>query len=160
MPVWCLLSMCSMAPNRPKSSIQLIFGDGIFDGGALLSRDMGIASTCHIVLDQYHLMEEDWPKYFGLAMFEGRLREPLYQYLCSDTEVKLEENYLNIRTILSPNQIWLDYLDNEIHSKRRSICFCYTREYEGECLKPFSIISSTVSKQMLFPCRHPGKGWV
>ena len=74
----------------------------IFDGGALL-RDMGMASTCHIVLDQYHLMEVDWKKYFGLAMFEGRLREPLYQYLCSDTEVKLEENYLNIRTILSPN---------------------------------------------------------
>jgi hypothetical protein len=66
-----------MAPSRPLSLIE-IFGDGIFDGGALLSQ-LGISSTCKLILDQYHLMEHDWPRYFGLAF--GQHKEPLYKYL-------------------------------------------------------------------------------
>jgi hypothetical protein len=56
-----------MTPALSLSNIKVLYGDGIFGGGRLLSQ-LEISDTCHIVLDHHHLLSDDigaWPKKFG-----------------------------------------------------------------------------------------------
>lgn len=129
---WCLESICSMAPARPIASIQCIFGDGFFFGGALL-RELGILDTCNLILDQYHLMEEDWPKKLGGAgYFDHYLKDPLYSYIKSPTLDVLQEKEDLIRGLLSHKPQWLNYFEREVVPKKKHLCYCYIKNYPGE----------------------------
>jgi hypothetical protein len=73
-------SFATMTTMRKLSTVQLIFGDGIFDGERILAL-LGISNTCHLVLDQHHLTAEDWPKYFGTSQYQITLKQPFFDFL-------------------------------------------------------------------------------
>jgi hypothetical protein len=56
-------SMCEIETRSNISDLRLIYADQLISGAVLV--DLGIQETCTLRCDYYHLLEEDWPKYFG-----------------------------------------------------------------------------------------------
>lgn len=101
-------AILEMAPRRSRESIDILFGDGILSGGSLLTK-LRINDSCKIVLDAYHLLEVDWPRYFGESQWP-RLRYAFKGYLYAETEQILMGWYQNIVRLVGGNQAWLDYM--------------------------------------------------
>jgi hypothetical protein len=64
-----LESVFSMTPDYDKLLMRLIFGDGIM--GQSLLKQLGIATTCHLGYDAYHLFKKDWPEQFGKQLWSN-----------------------------------------------------------------------------------------
>jgi hypothetical protein len=74
---WMIRATVEMTPKVDLSHIKVIYADDILSGESLLQK-LGIGDTCHIVLDHFHLLDEDigaWPKYFGALTWSTQLRE-------------------------------------------------------------------------------------
>ncbi len=116
---WQIRTTCEMTPKRKLSDIKMIFADGILAGETLLAK-LGIQDTCHLVLDNHHLLSEDigaWPKEFGLHLF-SRLKEDLTTMVTSPYLDCYEEALSKVRSKLRGQPRFLEYLENNIHSKR------------------------------------------
>jgi hypothetical protein len=61
------LSALEMTPALNPSDINIIAADGLLSEDALFSA--GIPSTCTMILDVYHLLQQDWPNYFKTAIW-------------------------------------------------------------------------------------------
>ena len=55
------------APRRRREDVHMIFSDCFITDSLLQS--LGIQDTCNIGWDAYHLLREDWPSYFGNALW-------------------------------------------------------------------------------------------
>jgi hypothetical protein len=123
-----LRAIFDMAPKRSKSSIKIIFGDGIMPNELL--QMVGIADTCRICLDTYHLLNVDWPRFFGPAYY--RTMRPMFAALVySKTEDEYKENYSALRVKLLGNRSHIEYLSNEIHAKREMFVRHWVSAIEG-----------------------------
>jgi hypothetical protein len=55
--------MAEIETNFNLSDIRLIYADQLISDAVLVN--LGLQETCTLYCDYYHLLEEDWPKYFG-----------------------------------------------------------------------------------------------
>jgi hypothetical protein len=108
--------------------LELLFGDGIM--GDRLLEDLGIADTCKLCHDEYHLIMENWLKQFGptlWALYEEKMRLLLY----SPTEEVYNHHGAGMRESLKSRRL-KDYLENEIHSKRKRFVCCFVASIPGK----------------------------
>lgn len=133
---WVLESIFEMAPKRGRESLRIIFGDGIMSTRLL---DMvGIGETCKLCLDVYHLLDVDWPRFFGSAYFLT-IRSFFSDLVYSKSEDEYGSNLAKIRVKLQRNHQHLHYLENEIHSQRQKFVHCWVSSIEGTCQVPSSV---------------------
>lgn len=127
--------------GRDKSSVKMIFGNGIFCGGTFLSL-LYMQDTCHIGLDEHHLLlMEDWPGYFGVYMWPS-LKDEFLAYVYSKTEVECDERYLKLRWLVKHKAHWLNYVEKEIHAHKHLFVRCCIAAISGtNCLLFFYVVS-------------------
>jgi len=88
--------------------------------------------------DAYHLLQEDWPKFFGLVGW-SRLKDIFTKYLQSSSEAECENLATRIQTNISHNKEWLRYFNNDIHDKKKTFVYCYVEKLEGNLEKHCSL---------------------
>jgi len=62
---WVVQSLFSMEPLRSPDSVRIVFSDCFLSPSAILQFGM---NNAHLVWDQYHLLNEVWPKELGLTL--------------------------------------------------------------------------------------------
>lgn len=116
-------------PGRPRESVKVIFGDGIMSHKLLVN--LGINNTCKLCLDAYHLLKVDWPRHFGIHLFQS-LYANLQSLIYNNTEEEYFKHYETLKGRLVAMPSHLSYLDKEIHANRHKFSQCYVQKYEGE----------------------------
>jgi hypothetical protein len=127
--VWIMNCVFEMGPRRTRYEIRMLFCNGIFRGSTLLER-LGIGVTCRLGIDEYHLLNEDWPKYFGAqawTILEPLIRKCIYSRSNEDCEA----NFKAILQQVARNVTWVAYVEREVHCHRMLFVRCYIAEYEG-----------------------------
>jgi hypothetical protein len=61
---WIVKSMCEIESRFNILDFRIIYADQLISDAVLV--ELGIQDTCTLRCDYYHLLEEDWPKYFLL----------------------------------------------------------------------------------------------
>jgi hypothetical protein len=125
-----LESVFSMSPGFDKSSIRMIFGDGIM-GQSLLER-LGIASTCHLGYDAYHLFNKDWPDHFGKLWH--RVQDNFQGLLYAADQEQFDNHIVEIKGHLVAHPRHLDYLQREVLDHQRNFASHHIRAVKGKLL--------------------------
>jgi hypothetical protein len=122
-----LRSIFEMAPNRPKSDIYVLAGD-CFVAQSLLET-LGIADTCHLMWDHYHIIESVWPTKFGIYYFNAS-RSLLSRLLNAYTETIFEETLAALFLSLSENPDLVTYMEGWA-ANRKFYATYLLRSYPG-----------------------------
>jgi len=75
---WKIEMTCEMTPGKKLSDLECIYADGIHQGESVPDISK-IRVTCHLMLDQKHLLNPKiraWPNHFGPGFWQ-RVSEPL-----------------------------------------------------------------------------------
>lgn len=115
-------------PQRPRSSVKVIYGDGIMSDRLLVN--LGIADSCKLCLDTYHLLHVDWPRKFGIQLFSS-LQATFQSLVYTATEEDYLKNFAILTNALVAKPNLLKYLNDEIHANRRKFSRCFVLTYEG-----------------------------
>ncbi|KAI2495957.1 hypothetical protein MHU86_18567 [Fragilaria crotonensis] len=97
---WICNFVFTHAPRRPRKDVLMIFSD-CFVTSALL-QSLGIEDTCNLGWDAYHLFREDWPSYFGNALWPV-VKDSMSKMLFGETEVQYHDGF-NSAIALMRNQ--------------------------------------------------------
>jgi hypothetical protein len=97
---WICNFVFTHAPRRPRKDVLMIFSD-CFVTNALL-QSLGIEDTCNLGWDAYHLFREDWPSYFGNALWPV-VKDSMSKMLFGETEVQYHDGF-NSAIVLMRNQ--------------------------------------------------------
>lgn len=92
---------------RKKEHVYAVFPDGFFSDDILTAS--GIGTTCRYFWDQYHLLQKDWPDYFG-STFSGDFADYLRKMMYASTEAKFETAYQRAKECIAQNPKHLDYV--------------------------------------------------
>jgi len=84
---WFIQSIGEMAPGRHLSTLKVIFAD-CFATDAMLEQ-IGLLSTCTLVWDVHHLLDEVWPQLFGNA--HHAVKDHLSSMVYSHSAAKFDE---------------------------------------------------------------------
>jgi hypothetical protein len=125
-----LQSIFQMAPKRHKSTIRVIFGDGIMSDTLLSPAMLDIADTCKICFDVYHLTEVDWPRFFGPPNF-SRVKDHFMKLIYSKSEEEYNDHFTALHNLMGGNRGYLNYLNNEIHPNREKFVRYWVQQIEG-----------------------------
>ncbi|KAI2495286.1 hypothetical protein MHU86_19224 [Fragilaria crotonensis] len=87
---WICDFVFTHAPRRPRKDVNMIFSDCFVTDSLLQS--LGIQTTCHIGWDAYHLLREDWPSYFGNALWP-LVVDSMKKMLFGNSEAEYQEGY-------------------------------------------------------------------
>jgi hypothetical protein len=120
--VFVMQSLFEMSPGRHKSSVHMIFGDGI------MSISLSIESTCNLGLDCYHLMQVDWPRQFGLQLY-SQLKKMLHNLIYSSSETEYQKHFQCLKD--SCPRKHHDYLHKEIDQHKQHFVRYIVQSYEG-----------------------------
>jgi hypothetical protein len=115
-------------PGRPRQSVKVIYGDGIMSDRLLVN--LGIMDSCKLCLDTYHLLHVDWPRKFGVQMFQS-MKSGLTGLVFSKKEEDYNVHYEELKKTVGTKPNFLKYLNEEIHGNRHKFSQCYVRTYEG-----------------------------
>jgi hypothetical protein len=128
---WILRSMFAMGPKRKPAEVRMFFGDGIFGQGAtqFLER-LGLEETSYLAIDEYHLLYQDWPRYFGDAW--PKFTKLFQNYVYSQTVEECETNYTNLKDSVKGNAKWSQYID-KAHGNKATFVRCYIQAVCGKC---------------------------
>jgi hypothetical protein len=130
-----LESLFSMTPGFNKANIKLIFGDGIM-GQSLLDR-VGIASTCHLGYDAYHLLNKDWPDQFGKLWYN--LQDNFKGILYAADQEQFDTHIVEIKRQLVAHPRHLNYLQNEVLAHQKNFAQHHLRGVKGKfCVRWFA----------------------
>jgi hypothetical protein len=89
---WIMKSMFEIESRFKISDIRLIYANQLISNTVLV--DLGIQEMCTLHCDYYHLLEEDWPKYFG-AHTHNKIKPYLEKMLTSCTEDEHQNAYFS-----------------------------------------------------------------
>ena len=129
---WKIRMTAEMTPGRNLDDIKVIFADGIVIGETLLER-LEIQSSCHLLLDQHHLVSEDlgtWPKFFGLSNW-ALLKEDLMIMVKTPSETVCNEAFQRLQQKVSHKAEWVDCLNTWIHGKRHMFAHHVVKDIPG-----------------------------
>ena len=79
-----------MEPRWSTSDVKIIFGDE-FLKQSLLTK-LGMTQTCTLRCDYYHLMQQIWPKAFGIVLMHN-MSKYLRAMLLSNTKLEWDKAY-------------------------------------------------------------------
>jgi hypothetical protein len=129
---WILRSMFTMGPKRKPSQVRMFFGDGIFGPGAtqFLER-LGLGETAYLAIDEYHLLHQDWPRYFGDAW--PKYTNLFKSYVYSQTVEECETNFTYLKNAVKENARWSKYID-KAHENKKTFVRCYIQAVSGKCV--------------------------
>jgi hypothetical protein len=135
--VWILRMIEEMSPRRQLSSLKVVFGDGIFAGGSLLTK-LGIQDTCNLCQDTYHLLSETngaWPRFFGPQSWP-RFKTDFSALVYSSTKDEYMSRYLDLKKRLheesssvEQGEKWDKYFEASIHNHKHQFVRAYVTEY-------------------------------
>jgi hypothetical protein len=125
-----LESVFSMSPGFDKSSIRLIFGDGIM-GQSLLDR-LGIATTCHLGYDAYHLFNKDWPDNFKKLWYN--VQDNFQGLLYAADQEQFDHHIAEIKRHLVAHPCHLEYLQREVLDHQKNFASHHLRAVKGKLL--------------------------
>jgi hypothetical protein len=103
-----LHSMASMERRWLLSSLRIIFADQFIT--KTLLENLGIASTCTLRCDYHHVINEVWPKQFGISKFKA-LKPYLSRMLKSNTEEEYKLSYGNAMEVIADDPIKASYVE-------------------------------------------------
>ena len=103
-----LKSLLDMEQRFDKSQFKLFFSDEFITNKLLIN--IGIQSSCILRSDQYHLVEDVWPKHFGAYVW-SLIKAPMKEMLNAPTQDKFELAYHHARDLLCGNFQFQEYLD-------------------------------------------------
>jgi hypothetical protein len=126
-----LESVFSMTPGFDKSSIRMIFGDGIM-GQSLLDR-VGIATTCHLGYDAFHLFNKDWPGHFGDKLWSN-LQDNFSGMLYAADQEQFDNHIEEIKIVLAAYPRHLEYLQKEVLDHQKNFARHHLRAVKGKLL--------------------------
>jgi hypothetical protein len=115
---WMIRATVEMTPSVRLCDTKVIYGDGILGGGKLLEQ-LGIQTTCRVVLDHQHLLSDDigaWPKRFGRTW--AQVKEDCIKMVKTYDEQTYNACLDRIRATVRHNPRLVAYLDEKIHAKR------------------------------------------
>jgi hypothetical protein len=88
--------MFAMGPKRKPTEVRMFFGDSIFGQGATqFLEHLGLEETSYLAIDEYHLLYQDWPRYFGDAW--PKFTKLFQNYIYSETLEECEMDYTNLK---------------------------------------------------------------
>lgn len=109
----------------------MFFRGGIFGQGAtqFLER-LSLEEMSYLVIDEYHLLHQDWPRYFGDAW--PKFTKLFQNYVYSQTLEECETNYINLKDSVKGNAKWSQYID-KTHGNKKIFVRCYIQAVCGKC---------------------------
>ena len=116
--------VAEVASLRPLSDIGLIVGDGIFTGSTTLDR-VGIHNTANLMLERYHVLDEDCTRFFGPNAF-AQFFPHLSKLLDSNTEGDYNTRKDELLRKVERNLIWVNYIKNRLHAQLKLIVKAWT----------------------------------
>jgi hypothetical protein len=132
-----LESVFSMTPGFDKSSIRLIFGDGIM--GQSLLQSLGIETTCHLGYDAYHLFNKDWPDHFNKLW--SKLQDNFEGLLYAAGQEQFDSHVEEIKLVLADHPRHLDYLQREVLDHQKNFARHHLRAVKGKLLWEASLMT-------------------
>ncbi len=124
---WIVQSMCAIESRFNILDLRIIYADQLISDAVLV--ELGIQDTCTLRCDYYHLLEEDWPNYFG-PHTHNKIKPYLQKMLTSRTEDEHRNAYFSAIPHVQHNAEHARYLQ-KIYSKPSYFAGYYLRAIEG-----------------------------
>lgn len=131
--VWSVNQLLAMTPTKARSSIKMIYGDGIMS--VRLLQLLKIENTCNLGLDVHHLLGVggDWEKFFG-GLWNSL--QPLFSDLVySQSKECYNRSIQAIRDRLQDQTHYLDYVEREVHPNRKLFVRYFVLQYPMNLMK-------------------------
>ena len=116
--------MQALEPRWSLSNIQIIYGDGLVS--QKLITNLGIAETCLLHGDFYHLYKENWPKanYFGSVVYK-LIKPQLYKMLVSKDEDEWDTAYNEACKLLDAHPLKIKIITRDLCKSKLLCRLCY-----------------------------------
>jgi hypothetical protein len=124
---WVLKSMSEIESAFELKNVRIIFADQLISDAVLV--ELGMKETCTLRCDYYHLLQEDWFKYFDAHTY-SKVRPCLDKMLLSWTEDEYRNAYLCAMPHVQDNADYATYL-MKIYKKPEYYAGYYLRAIEG-----------------------------
>jgi hypothetical protein len=123
-----LKAALEMTPKLKPSDIKIIAADGLLSEAALA--DAGIPSTCKMILDVYHLLNQDWPNYFKTTIW-NQVSKMFTELVYAKSEADHFKARALIRKRFKDEPTRLSYVENHVFPFAEKFARCYVKLYLG-----------------------------
>jgi hypothetical protein len=117
-----------MTPKLKPADIKIIAADGLLSEAAVAAA--GIPSTCTVILDVYHLLNQDWPNYFKTGTW-GTVKEMFYELVYAKTETEHKKAEALIRARFKDEPTRLSYVETRVFPHAAKFARCYVKLIPG-----------------------------
>jgi len=129
---WKIEMTFDMTPGRKLLDFEYIHVDRIHQGESMLDI-LKIWDTCHLMLDQKHLLDPKigaWPNHFGLGFWQ-RVSEPLTRMVNTCCVQECNNALHDLRSIVANIPTHAAYVEDHIHKKRHMFAEHIICNYPG-----------------------------
>jgi hypothetical protein len=129
-----LQAALEMTPKLKPSDIKIIAADGLLSERAVAAA--GIPSTCAVILDVYHLLNQDWPAHFKTGVWQT-VKEMFKELVYGKTEIDHKKAEALIRARFKDEPTHLSYVETYVFPNAQKFARCYVKRYPGTYVAVF-----------------------
>jgi hypothetical protein len=124
---WLLRQLEIFEPQYGLNQTRFLFADSLVTDTLLVK--LGITESCTLRGDYYHLLNEDWPQFFGDHLWFGQL-QPLLEKMITGDVNDWENCYVQARRIVHCNNNHYEYLEGIYKNPFVSVTFTRSEIWE------------------------------